>query len=256
MPIELRAVGGPTVLLEMAGVRVLTDPTFDPPGDHPIGTRVLTKTEGPALSESQVGNIDVVLLSHHQHPDNLDTAGRRFLGGVSSVLTTPSAAAVLGDPCRSMQSWESIEIHARDGATLHVMAVPARHGPPGTEHLTGEVTGFVLTSEGVPSVYVSGDNAGLDVVAGIAERTGGVDVAVLFAGAARTALLGDALLTLDSRMAVEAARLLGATAVVPAHFRGWGHFTEGADVLRAAFADAGLSEVLHLLEPGAATTLG
>ena len=28
-----RAVGGPTALLELGGLRILTDPTFDPPGE-------------------------------------------------------------------------------------------------------------------------------------------------------------------------------------------------------------------------------
>ena len=42
--LTVRLVGGPTALIELGWVRLLTDPTFDPPGDHPIGTRVLTKT--------------------------------------------------------------------------------------------------------------------------------------------------------------------------------------------------------------------
>jgi hypothetical protein len=56
------------------------------------------------------------------------------------------------------------------------------------------VTGFVLSGEGLPTVYVSGDNASLDVVRTIAGRVGPVDVAVLFAGGALAkplAALGD-----------------------------------------------------------------
>jgi hypothetical protein len=47
----------------------------------------------------------------------------------------------------------------------------------------GPVIGFVLQASEAGSVYVSGDNASLDVVRVIAERFGLVDVAVLFAGA-------------------------------------------------------------------------
>jgi len=35
--LTVRLVGGPTAVIELGGVRLLTDPTFDPPGDHPIG---------------------------------------------------------------------------------------------------------------------------------------------------------------------------------------------------------------------------
>src|SRR5919199_4831301 len=42
--------GGPTLLLEVGGVRLLADPTFDPPGEYPLGGgRVLTKTEPAPL---------------------------------------------------------------------------------------------------------------------------------------------------------------------------------------------------------------
>jgi hypothetical protein len=42
-------LGGPTAILEIGGVRMLTDPTFDLPGEYPIGERVLTKTHVPAI---------------------------------------------------------------------------------------------------------------------------------------------------------------------------------------------------------------
>ena len=55
---------------------------------------------------------------------------------------------------------------------MTVTAVPAQHGPDGTDHITGPVIGFVLSAPGAETVYVSGDNASLDVVRGIAERIG------------------------------------------------------------------------------------
>ena len=108
----------------------------------------------------------------------------------------------------------------------------------------------MLAGAALPRIYVSGDNASLRVVEAIADRFGGVDVAVLFAGGAQTPLLGDAYLTLTSAAAAEAARILRARHVVPVHFEGWAHFTQGADTLVAAFSSAGLAERLHLLQPG------
>ncbi|NUS13103.1 MAG: MBL fold metallo-hydrolase [Streptomyces sp.] len=238
-------LGGPTAVIEYGPVRLLTDPTFDAPGEYPIGSRTLVKTTGPALAAGEVGAVDAVLLSHDQHPDNLDAAGRAYALGAPLVLSTASAAERLGPPVRTLANWDAYDLGG-----VRITGVPAQHGPDGSEHLVGEVTGFVLEAEGQPTVYVSGDNASLDVVRRIAGRVGPVDIAVLFAGGARTALADGAYLTLPSAGAAEAARILGARHVVPLHFEHWGHFTQGPATLGPAFAEAGLTARLHLPEPG------
>jgi hypothetical protein len=85
---SVRYLGGPTALLELGGLRLLTDPTFDPPGDYPIGNRSLRKTSGAVVSPEDVGRVDAVLLSHDQHPDNLDHQGRDYLASAPLVLST------------------------------------------------------------------------------------------------------------------------------------------------------------------------
>lgn len=247
---KVRYIGGPTAVVTIDGVRLLTDPTFDEPGDYPIGNRVLTKTAGPALDAAAVGAVDAVLLSHDQHPDNLDTLGREYVSSAPLVLSTASAYGRLGHPVSMLANWQETRLPDRDTA-LRITGVPAQHGPDGTEHLVGEVTGFVLHGDGLPTVYVSGDNASLAVVERIAERFAPVDVAILFAGGAQTALLGDAYLTLTSDQAAQAAGILGARHVVPVHFEGWAHFTQGRDTLRRSFGPASL----HLLDPGAEVDL-
>jgi hypothetical protein len=104
----------------------------------------------------------------------------------------------------------------------------------------------------LPTVYVSGDNASLSVVRSVAARAR-VDIAILFGGGAKSPrLLGDALLTLDGDGAAAAATLLPDAHIVPVHFRGWSHFTQGGDAIRASFTAAALSGRLHLLDPGRA----
>jgi L-ascorbate metabolism protein UlaG (beta-lactamase superfamily) len=247
---RIRYLGGPTAILEIGGVRLLTDPTFDPPGEYPIGERVLTKTQGAAVGPDEIGPVDAVLLSHDQHPDNLDRAGREYLRTVPAVLSTAPASERLGGSVRALTRWEQTDVRGEDGAAIRVAGVPALHGPQGSEHLVGEVTGFVLTGPGLPTVYVSGDNASLDLVRVIVERLGPFDVALLSAGAAQTALLEGAFLTLTSELAAEAVRILGSPATVPVHFEGWAHYTQGRDTLRQAFERAGLGRSLRLLERG------
>ncbi len=70
-------IGGPTALFDFDGVRLLTDPTFDPAGgEYPSGPAILRKLIGPAIAVDDLSAIDYVLLSHDHHWDNLDRAGR------------------------------------------------------------------------------------------------------------------------------------------------------------------------------------
>ncbi len=232
-------VGGPTLRFRYAGATWLTDPTFDEPGDYP-GPITLHKLSGPAVPIEAIGPIDVVLLSHDQHADNLDAAGRELLAGVDTVLSTPDAAARIAG-VRGLRPWESVTLGA-----VEVVAVPALHGPEGCEPLSGVVTGFVLRAAGEPTVYVSGDNASVDVVEQIVARIGRIDVAVLNIGAANVGRFGDSDVTLNARTAVRAAEVLGDAIVVAVHAEGWAHFTESLDHLERAFGYAGLADRLRI----------
>ncbi len=244
-------IGGPTLLIELGGLRILTDPTFDPPGAYEPRPGVhLTKTAAPALAADAIGAIDLVLLSHDHHMDNLDESGRELLEHAGTALTTPSGGERLGPLARGLANWDTVEVARPGGGVLRVTGLPAQHGPDGSEHLVGEVIGFRLEGEDLPSVYVSGDNASLEVVREVAERTGPVDVAVLFAGGAQMPYLGDDYLTLPSAWAPEAARLLGARAVLGIHCDSWAHFSDDRTSLERAFAGVGLGHLLVELPPG------
>ncbi|MFF0401774.1 MBL fold metallo-hydrolase [Streptomyces sp. NPDC005248] len=243
--------GGPTAHFEYGGLWFLTDPTFDAPGDYRRpGHPLLVKTAPASGSPADLGRVDVVLLSHDEHADNLDNSGRALLADIALTLTTPAGGQRLGDRAKGLADWESIELDRPGGGTITVTGVPALHGP-GTreevEAIVGQVVGFVLTGEGLPTVYVSGDNASLDLVKEIAERFAPVDTAILFAGAPRFSVVFDGeLIVLDSAQAAEAAKILGARRVVPVHYDSWAHFTEGRDELVAAFTTAGLADRLQL----------
>lgn len=249
---NLTLIGGPTAIIEYAGLRWLTDPALSPPGEYAGG---LVKTAGPAIAPGELPPIDVVLLSHDQHSDNLDPAGREFLPNVDRVLTTVQAAEDLGGNAIGLEPWSSVEVRRPGGGAVTVTAVPAQHGPEGCEPVMGPVTGFLLEADGAEKLYVSGDNASLEVVRAIVDRLGPVDIAVLFAGAVQVPRRFDrAYLTLSSDRAAEATLLLGARAAVPIHYQGWKHFTQGARELRAAFAGNGVGDRLLLPEPGETVT--
>ena len=221
-------VGGPTTVLDVGGLRIVSDPTFDDPGPHGY----LTKTAGPVVTEDQLGPVDLVLVSHDNHPDNLDDRGR------------------------ALAPWTSHTVPRPDGGELIVTAVPAVHGPEDAERdadgfVNCEVIGFVLSGPDLPTVYVSGDNASIATVAEIARRTPAIDAVVLHAGAARVqARFRNRALSLDSVRAAAAAAILGSAVIIPAHYDGWTHFSEGRDDLARAFDDAGLAARLRLSDHG------
>ncbi|MCU1644640.1 MAG: fold metallo-hydrolase [Nocardia sp.] len=242
--VEILHIGGPTVRFRYGNLTWLTDPTFDAPGDYTSGPVTLHKLTGPAVPAAEIGPVDAVLLSHDQHWDNLDHGGREFLTTVERVLSTPDAAGRM-EGVTGLANWESVTI-----GEVTVTGVPALHGPEGAEVLSGVVTGFVLQADGQPTVYVSGDNASVDLVAQIVERIGRIDLAVLFVGAANVDRFGDSDITLNGRSAVRAAEILGDAVIVPVHGEGWHHFSETLDYLARNFEYAGRAAQLVIPTPG------
>ena len=106
--LRLTYIGGPTALLEFAGLRCLTDPTLDPAGtEYPTAAYTLRKTQSPAIAPAQLGQIDAVLLSHDHHFDNLDHSGRSVLQAARHTYTTVAGAERLGGRARGLALWES-----------------------------------------------------------------------------------------------------------------------------------------------------
>lgn len=245
--IEIEYIGGPTTVLSIAGVRFLTDPTFDAGGrDYPSGSVTLKKLTSPAKSAAEIGKIDVALVSHDQHADNLDVAGRAFLKDVPLVLTTPDGAKRLGSAV-GLAPWETHTIPTPSGAQLRITATPARHGPAGIEKLTGEVIGFMITIDGVgDAVYVTGDTVWYDGTAEVARRFN-PEVVLLFAGGVVTR--GPFYLTMDTNDTVEAAVAFPNATIVPVHHEGWAHFTQSQQDIRITYSVVGLSDRLQLVEP-------
>jgi L-ascorbate metabolism protein UlaG (beta-lactamase superfamily) len=180
--VQATYIGGPTALFEWHGFRLLTDPTFDPPGGiYQNGPAVLEQIVGPALAPDALGRVDMVLLSHDHHLDNLDHSGRRFLASVPRVITTNEGAERLGGNAVGLAPWQSIDVPGADGRGLRITGTPAQHRPANLQR--GGVTGFVVAPADAPdaAIYLSGDTVWFDGVAEVARRFP-VRTAVLFMG--------------------------------------------------------------------------
>ena len=239
--LRITHIGGPTVLIEAAGRRLLTDPTFDPAGGSyrfgwGTGSR---KTAGPAIASADLPPIDAVLLTHDHHGDNLDAAGRALLPAAGTVVTTASGARRLGGAARGLRPWDTTTLEAPGLPALEVTATPCRHGPPLSGPIVGDVIGFALRWEGQDGgvLWISGDTVLYDGVREVAGRLE-VDVALLHLGGVRFPVSGPLRYTMTAREAVELCRLVRPRIAVPVHYEGWAHFHEGREAVERELAAA------------------
>ena len=238
---RLTHIGGPTVLIEAAGWRLLTDPTFDPPGgtyDFGWGTSSV-KVAGPAVAAAELGPLDAILLTHDHHDDNLDAAGRALLPSAGAVVTTASGARRLGGETRGLEAWGTTILEAPGKPSVTVTATPCRHGPPLSHPLAGDVIGFALDWDGGTdgTLWISGDTVLYHGVRGVAERLD-VDVALFHLGGVQFRITGPLRYTATAKDAIELCRLLEPRVAIPIHYEGWTHFREGRASIEGELADA------------------
>jgi L-ascorbate metabolism protein UlaG (beta-lactamase superfamily) len=252
--VKLTHIGGPTLLIEFDGWRLLTDPTFDPPGktyNFGLGTSS-KKMTGPAIAASDIGALDAVLLSHDQHDDNLDAAGRVLLPAAGTVVTTSAGAKRLGGNAVGLAPWGKTTLEAAGKPPIEVTATPCRHGPPLSKPIVGQVTGFSLRWDGQAAgeLWVSGDTVLYPGVAEVATRLE-IGTAVVHLGGVRFPISGPFRYTMTGAEAAELCASIGPRTVVPIHYEGWSHFREGRDAAEAALgASLGDGTALVWLEPG------
>lgn len=229
-----------TVLVQMDGINVLTDPMWSERNTPLIGSR---RRRPPGIRFEDLPPIDGVLVSHNHH-DHMDLPTLRRLTAAHqpAVFVGLGNAAFLagqGVPGgHDLDWWQSAEL----APGLTVTAVPARH-MSGRGLFDRDRTlwcGFVVTGPS-GSVYFAGDTGVGSHFARIGERFPGLRLAILPIGGflplfyMREQHLGP-------RDAIEALRTLNAATMVPVHF---GTFPEGddgetepVDTLRAALAEA------------------
>jgi L-ascorbate metabolism protein UlaG (beta-lactamase superfamily) len=159
-------VGHSTVLIELGGVRLLTDPV--------LRDRILhIRRDASAPSPEAARDVDAVLLSH-MHADHFDPASVRDVGA-PRLLAPAGTRRTLGrrgfHELTEMAAGEVVEVGA-----VRVAAVPAMHDgrriPLGRRV---EAIGYIASTDS-RSVYFAGDTAPFPA---LADAVGAVDVALL-----------------------------------------------------------------------------
>ncbi|KAF2147045.1 uncharacterized protein K452DRAFT_282029 [Aplosporella prunicola CBS 121167] len=252
--VSITHIGTATAILSIDGINILTDPFFGREGatwGH--GANTLHDAEKPALSLASLPPIDAVLLSHEDHPDNLDEVGRQLLDA-RTVLTTRAGAKNLAPRpgVQGLAAWEAVTLNL-GGKAFKVTATPCTHVPG------GEVVGFVLESasfgtspEGLPNaLWFSGDTVYIEELKELRTKWH-VVAAILNLGCAHAVLEdGTSLqITMGGKEGAKLVREIGADLLVPMHYESWGHFTQfGKDLVRV-FEEEGVADRVCWLEYG------
>jgi L-ascorbate metabolism protein UlaG (beta-lactamase superfamily) len=239
--VRITHIGGPTVLIEAGGWRLLTDPTFDPPGrKYRFGWGTGSqKLAGPAIPAAALAPIDAVLLSHDHHDDNLDPAGRALLPSAGVVVTTTSGAGRLGGETCGLENWATTRLVNPARPAIEITATPCRHGPPHSYPIVGDVIGFALRWEGQKHgvLWISGDTVLYDGLRELASRLQ-VGTALLHLGGVQFRVTGPVRYTMTADDAVELCGLLRPRTTIPIHYEGWKHFRQGREAIERTFAAA------------------
>jgi L-ascorbate metabolism protein UlaG (beta-lactamase superfamily) len=211
-------LGHATVLIEVDGVRLLTDPLLR---DRVAHLRRRVASIGPDI----YANIEAVLISHLHH-DHLDLASLRLLGLGTPLLVPAGAGAWLGERGFTNVTELSVDEVANVGS-LAVTAVKASHDGRrrmGPGSLRAETLGYLV--RGRRTVYFAGDTELFDDMSDIlpgqrdsdyrSDSSPQLDVALLpVAGWGPTLGPGH----MDPLDAARAASLLGPRIAIPIH---WG----------------------------------
>jgi L-ascorbate metabolism protein UlaG (beta-lactamase superfamily) len=202
-------IGHSTVLLEVDGVRLVTDPVLRRRVAH-----LRRLANEPA--DDAVAAVDAALISH-LHYDHLDFASLRRLGRSTVVVAPKGAGALLRrrgfHAVNELQAGEELGV-----GEVAVQATPAEHDGRRTRFVTRAVAvGYLVT--GSARVYFAGDT---DLFEGMRAIAPDLDVALLPVGGWGPRLPAG---HLDSRRAAEALRLLRPRVAIPIHwgtYRGFG----------------------------------
>jgi L-ascorbate metabolism protein UlaG (beta-lactamase superfamily) len=239
--VRITHIGGPTVLIEVDRWRLLTDPTFDPPGHkYNFGWGTSSrKLAGPAIAASDLPPVDAVLLTHDHHGDNLDPTGRTLLAEADVVVTTASGAERLGGTTRGLEPWQRTSLVDQGRPTIEITATPCRHGPPLSHPLIGDVIGFALRWEGQQHgmLWISGDTVLYNGVREVPDRLT-VGTAILHLGGVQFPVTGPARYTMTATDAVELLGLIRPHTAIPVHYEGWKHFKQGREAIERELAVA------------------
>jgi len=264
MKVSITHIDTACILININGFKILTDPTLNNkdgwlPQYVSSPLAFSKKYIDPALSAEEIGKVDLVLLSHDHHSDNLDKNGRVFIKTVPVVLSTKDAVKRLkNNNTVGLDNWEEYIINDQRVKGMKITAVPAQHtNIKQLDKTMGKVLGFTIEWEGQKNgcIYISGDTVLFEGIYELAKRKK-VDTAILHLGSGAFPYLKRSLrVTMNGEEAIKVSSLLKVNNVIPIHYEGWWHFKQSAKSLKKEIQHSTENEKFIWLKSGIETEI-
>jgi L-ascorbate metabolism protein UlaG (beta-lactamase superfamily) len=228
-----------TVLVSLAGRRLLVDPMLDPAGARPPvpdtpNQRRNPLVELPMAANDVVDGVDAVLVTH-LHQDHFDAAAAAAIDKDVQLLCQPEDLEELSH--RGFGRIQAVLGEAVYDA-VRLMRTGGRHGTGAIADALAPVSGFVLRAAGEPVTYLAGDTVWCEEVAAALDRHR-PEVVVVNAGGARF-LEGDPI-TMTAADVAHVARAVPEATIVAVHLEAINHCLEDRAQLRAGLEAEGVA---------------
>lgn len=217
---KIKLIRHATLLINLEDKRILVDPMLSASGILEAIPNVPNTNKNPLvdlpIDVDEAVDVDAVLLTH-MHRDHFDEAAVKLIPKNIPILCQPhdkESIELKGFlnviPIDKVYIWEGIKVNRTGG----------QHGTGKIKKEMGEVSGYVITAKGEPSLYISGDTIWCSEVEE-ALKIYKPQITIVFAGAARFSK-GDAI-TMKEKDIYKVCKKAPYTKVIAVHMEAWNH---------------------------------
>lgn len=249
---QVQLIRHATVVIEVAGFKLLVDPMFSPAGALDPVQNAENERRNPLVDlpvdVNQFVAPDAIVVTH-THRDHFDAEAVKRLDKDCPLFCQPPDT----EKIRSSGFTNVIEIASSTSWNgLHLTRTTGHHGRGDIGALMGPVSGFVLTAPDEPTLYIAGDTIWCEEVQTVIDQTK-PDTILVFAGGAQFLTGGP--ITMSTEDIEQLCLSAPDSRIIVAHMEAWNHCLLTREALRAFVAHKGWSERVWIPEDGAVMKL-
>ncbi|EKM52465.1 uncharacterized protein PHACADRAFT_260891 [Phanerochaete carnosa HHB-10118-sp] len=228
---KLLWVGNATCVIEVNGIRFMTDPNFLHQGDHVHLAPGVTahRVKDPAFDYKNCPAVDFILLSH-LHADHFDDLVAEHIRRSLPIVSTPHACTDLNKRGHSvlypLDTWQSVRV-IKGADELTITSMPGKHtvgilgAVNSVVHMIPPVMGSLVAfkkadEEKDYNLYISGDTLYYDELQEIHERYPHINLALVHLGGTTLPVI-QVMVTMDASQGIKLICALQPDQVIPIH---------------------------------------